>query len=464
MQSVRTLVLATAKFGSKVQSLKASRQLRFSSTFSSTSGFRAVHSSEVKHQGPVAKPKDEEKVVLVNAIRDIDGSMITIGTSTGEQHQYPSVWLRDNCQCPKCFNTTMQSRTVDWKYFDINIKPTHVMAEENQLKLVWNDGHESDYDLNWLLERSFTENVRKEWMKQHYPMTRISWGTVDFNKILKKYDFNDILNSDATLLDWLENIATYGIALIDNTPPQEDQLRRVADRVGFIRRTQYGEEYMVKHQPGTSNLAYTSGNLQMHTDLPYYDYKPGINMLHCLVQTEGTGGENQVTDAMHVAEKLKREKPEVYKVLTETPVEWCDIGQESGYSFHSLYRTPVILNDSNGDFLRADYSQQQRDSHFSVPLDQVIPWYEAHAAFTEELYNPENTVYFKLKEREILVFDNIRLLHGRKGYEDKPSNTRHLVGSYVDWDVAYSRIRVLRKKLRGHIRSHLSSTPVQKCT
>lgn len=25
-------------------------------------------------------------------------------------------------------------------------------------------------------------------------MTRISWGTVDFNKILKKYDFNDILN------------------------------------------------------------------------------------------------------------------------------------------------------------------------------------------------------------------------------------------------------------------------------
>jgi hypothetical protein len=33
-----------------------------------------------------------------------------------------------------------------------------------------------------------------------------------------------------------------------------------------------------------------------------------------------------------------------------------------------------------------------------VPLDQVIPWYEAYAAFTEELHNTENTVYFKLKE------------------------------------------------------------------
>jgi alpha-ketoglutarate-dependent taurine dioxygenase len=61
---------------------------------------------------------------------------------------------------------------------------------------------------------------------------------------------------------------------------------------------------------------------------------------------------------------------------------------------------------------------------------------------------------------EILVFDNVRLLHGRKGYEDKPNNTRHLVGSYMDWDLAYSRIRVLRKKLRGHMLSHLSLIPV----
>jgi len=59
----------------------------------------------------------------------------------------------------------------------------------------------------------------------------------------------------------------------------------------------------------------------------------------------------------------------------------------------AFYRT-----DSDGVFLRVNYSQPQRDSHFSVPLNKVIPWYEAHAAFTEAVYNPENTVYFKLKE------------------------------------------------------------------
>jgi gamma-butyrobetaine dioxygenase len=66
-------------------------------------------------------------------------------------------------------------------------------------------------------------------------------------------------------------------------------------------------------------------------------------MLHCLVQTEAIGGDSQVTDALHITEKLKREKPEVYRVLTETPVDWSDIGQEGGYTFYSLYRSPVIL-------------------------------------------------------------------------------------------------------------------------
>ncbi|XP_069693592.1 gamma-butyrobetaine dioxygenase-like [Periplaneta americana] len=450
MQNLRTLVLSSVKFGQKVQSLKTSRQLRFSFTASSTSGIRFVHSSEVKQQGPVSQPNAEEKAGLVSAVRDINGTMITIGISNGEQHQYPSLWLRDNCQCPKCFNMSMQSRTLDWKYFDINNKPTHVTAEDNQLKLVWSDGHESSYDVNWLLERSFADNVRKQWLNQHYPMPRIPWNTADFNTILKKYEFRDILESDEKLLDWLENISTYGIAIVENTPPQQDQLRKLVSRVAFIKRTHYGEEYMVKHQPGTSNIAYTSGNLQIHTDLPYYHYKPGLNLLHCLVQTETTGGESQVTDAFYISEKLKREKPEKYKVLTETPVDWCDIGQEGGHSFYSLYRSPVILTDSDGNFLRADYSQQQRDTHFSVPLEKVTPWYEAHAAFTEELYDPENTVYFKLKEGQILTFDNIRLLHGRKAYDDTPNNTRHLIGSYLDWDLAYSRIRVLRKKLRGN--------------
>jgi gamma-butyrobetaine dioxygenase len=54
---------------------------------------------------------------------------------------------------------------------------------------------------------------------------------------------------------------------------------------------------MVKHQPGTSNLAYTSGNLQMHTDLPYYDYKPGVSKSREVVfKANFTGNINLTAD------------------------------------------------------------------------------------------------------------------------------------------------------------------------
>ena len=51
------------------------------------------------------------------------------------------------------------------------------------------------------------------------------------------------------------------------------------------------EEFTVRNTEGTTNVAYRSAKLQMHTDLPYYEYKPGANLLHCLVQSESNGGE-----------------------------------------------------------------------------------------------------------------------------------------------------------------------------
>jgi gamma-butyrobetaine dioxygenase len=96
-----------------------------------------------------------------------------------------------------------------------------MQAEDNQLKLVWSDGHESDYDINWLLERSFAENVRKEWLNQHYPMKRISWDTAAFNKILKKYDFHDILkrsvHSHATAQDCILINAIQSFHILNQT-------------------------------------------------------------------------------------------------------------------------------------------------------------------------------------------------------------------------------------------------------
>ena len=40
--------------------------------------------------------------------------------------QYPGVWMRDNCQCPKCFDPSSQQRAILLKDFDPEVSPKDV--------------------------------------------------------------------------------------------------------------------------------------------------------------------------------------------------------------------------------------------------------------------------------------------------------------------------------------------------
>lgn len=153
--------------------------------------------------------------------------------------------------------------------------------------------------------------------------------------------------------------------MISGVPHSDMECRRLANRVGFIRRTHYGEgkikkiwhltsaqfirrnflpfsEFIVRAKEDTSNVAYLSTPLQIHTDLPYYEYKPGVNLLHCLVQTQSPGAFNLLTDGFWVANVMRQQHPEMFEILTKTLVNWWDLGEEDGQRFHSIYRSTVI--------------------------------------------------------------------------------------------------------------------------
>lgn len=108
----------------------------------------------------------------------------------------------------------------------------------------------------------------------------------------------------------------------------------------------------------------------------------------------------------------------------------------------SLY--PFSL-DASGHYTRINHSVPQRDSHFNVPLEQVLPWYRSYARFVQLARQDAHS--FKTQPGDVLTFNNIRLLHGRTGYDDTEQNSRYIVGAYLDWDIIYSRLRVLKKRL-----------------
>lgn len=265
-------------------------------------------------------------------------------TSSAAPLSFPGVWLRDNCRCSSCFHESSQSRRLDWDHFDVAVRPLalHIDAEQQQLHVRWSDEHQSRYELQWLQQRSFDPQQQHSYLDEFYrPRTR-HWAGAEFAEIAKSFQYEQVMSEDAALQHWLQALAVYGVALLRGAPLDEGVVRRLAERVGFIRRTTYGEEFIVQAKPGAQNYAYLSLPLPLHTDLPYYEYKPSVNILHCVVQTQSQGGSNLLVDAFHIADRLRREHPDDFERLSKVEVDWNDIGSEEGREFHNIWRAPVI--------------------------------------------------------------------------------------------------------------------------
>ena len=50
-----------------------------------------------------------------------------------EEAYYPSVWLRDNCQCGECWNANAEARSLRMVDLDPNITPHEVQLWNNKV-------------------------------------------------------------------------------------------------------------------------------------------------------------------------------------------------------------------------------------------------------------------------------------------------------------------------------------------
>ncbi|KAL9878527.1 gamma-butyrobetaine dioxygenase [Glossina fuscipes] len=388
------------------------------------------------------------KRLLKACLDETNGFIVIQEDSHQELLKYPSVWLRDNCYCNACFHPITKSRIHNWDEFDVNVKAEYlqVNVDTKQIIIDWSDKHHSVYDLKWLKERAFNEKYRQDYLKHFYRPKTQHWPGSDFKRVAQLFNFNSIMNDNNVLRLWLECLATYGVAIIKEAPIEKSVVRQLGNRVGFLKSTTYGEEFIVQAKADAKNVAYLSDPLPPHTDLPYYEYKPGCNLLHCMVQSKSKGGYNLLVDAFHIADRMKAEHTKDYKILLSTLVDWNDIGSENDRVFHNIWRAPVIVLDNEGNYMRINHSIPQRDSHFSVPIDKVLPWYEAYTKFVRLARN--DAITFKTSPGDVLTFNNLRVLHGRTGYDDTDENVRYIVGGYLDWDIIYSKLRVLKTTTR----------------
>ncbi|XP_022082645.1 gamma-butyrobetaine dioxygenase-like [Acanthaster planci] len=402
-------------------------------------GPRMSHSSQ-------AAPGSRESPRFESFARDDTVGCYRVGLSSGPEGVYPYVWLRDNCRCPDCYHPSSGQRTCDPAEMNPDIKPASeaILDDGKVLQITWPDQHRSDFGVAWLNRQRFSNNERDTVGSPELEM----WGG-ELNGKIPAFDFEKLFQDDLELYNWLEVLNTKGLALVKRAPTAQGILQELSEKVAHVKTTNYGETFQVFSKHNASSVAYTSKSLCLHTDLPFYNYAPGIQMLHCIEQTSDTnGGANQFVDGLQVAEQVRQEFPDLYKILRTQEVDFRNIGSDY-YDYHMKQRRPVIEHNKYGEFTSVNFNNQVRAPYLSLPAEKVRDVYRALKVFYDVMYRPENLVEYRLVAGEIATFNNGRVLHGRNSYTVTKEGNRHLEGAYMDWDEAHSRMRILRENLFG---------------
>jgi gamma-butyrobetaine dioxygenase len=239
--------------------------------------------------------------------------------------------------------------------------------------------------------------------------------------------FDDCLRDDRALREVLGRVARWGIALLDGAGGDPGAVERAVERFGFVRETNYGRTFDVRIEPQPGNLAYTDRALDLHTDNPYRDPVPTLQLLHAIT-TDAGGGETLFVDGFAQAEALRGEAPDAFEILARTPVRFT-FASGSGERWSST--APVLELDPAGAV------RTVRLNHRSLDLSpgdaaSLEAWYEAYLAYYRLAHAPEAAFERRLAPGEMVIFDNRRLLHGRRALSG--GSPRWLRGCYADVD------------------------------
>jgi gamma-butyrobetaine dioxygenase len=349
--------------------------------------------------------------------------------SDGTTSFWPAIWLRDQCACTECRHPSGQ------RLFEIGDLPEHpeierVAMQSDSVRVSWkNDAHVSVYPAAFLYEHD---------LKPKHPPLIVLWGAE--LAALPEGDWPAIARDAAAELAWLESYCTYGFGLLRNVPVRPGMVAEVGDHFGFVRTTNYGRLFDVISTPDPNNLANTALGLGAHSDNPYRDPTPGVQLLHCLV-SDAPGGDSLLVDGFAAAEQLRAEAKEQFELLTRVPANFRFADKDADLQA----RTPLISVDFEGRITAVHFNNRSF-AGINVSVELVEPWYAAYRNFARILKQPERELIFRLAPGDLLVMQNERALHGRTAF-DPNLGRRHLQGCYVDKDGLESRMRVLRRQI-----------------
>lgn len=355
----------------------------------------------------------------------------------GRTASYPYIWLRDNC--PSGFHPQTEERTLDLLAVDPEPRPVSAEATDSTVTIHWaGDGHVSHFSLAWL-----AAHVPGEKLHDPAAITPAVWRN-EHATAVSRHRAAALLADDGAFQAWLTDTARDGISIVEGLADEPNAGVELAERVGFLRRTNFGPVFEVLNRPDPNNLAFTAGRLPLHTDLPNQEVPPGYQFLHCIAN-EAVGGGSLFADGYAIARDLRAEEPDAFRLLCETPIPYRFHDREADLRVHA----PVIRLDAAGEPVEIRFNPHIA-AIFDMPADVLPAYYRAWRTIMARTRQDRYIVALKLAAGEMVAFDNRRVLHGREAF-DPTTGFRHLRGCYVDRGEFDSRLRILARRTNQRV-------------
>lgn len=361
-----------------------------------------------------------------------DGQVLNLQTEQF-QHRFHAIWLRDNAWDPATRDAGNGQRLIALRDIPKDTRITNAQQiADNKLSLHFMPEDKAiEYDVLWLQQHAYDKPAaaQKGWLKP----TIEAWDSALMAN-LPEGDFAKLKAEPKACSDWLAQFAKYGFAKLINGPIEDGALYQVIDLFGYVRETNYGRHFEVRVEDNPVNLAFTGAAIQAHTDNPYRDPVPTIQLLYCL-ESSAPGGENMVVDGFHAAQRLRDEDPQAFDLLSKYCARF-EFAGEQGVCLQS--RKPMIELAPDGELIGVRFNNRSSAAITDVPFADMANYYAAYRRFGEILDDTQMEVFFRLNPGECFIFDNTRVLHARKAFAG--SGSRWLQGCYADKDALWSRV------------------------
>ena len=369
-----------------------------------------------------------------------DGDVLTLHSDDNSM-RFHAIWLRDNAQDEKTRASGNGQRLIALSDIPVDTRVTDASIDKDGIALTFApENKRVVYCPDWLIANAydtFSANT-PGWTSDEV----IVWDA-RLQDNIPMGQHAELMAGGAPLARWVNDVARHGFGKIEGGPVEDGALFGVVDLFGYVRETNYGKKFEVRTEVNPTNLAYTGLGLQAHTDNPYRDPVPSIQVLYCL-ESSAKGGENMVVDGFACARRLQDENPAYFDVLAAHCARFEYAG-EDGVCLTS--RRPMIELAPDGELIGIRFNNRSLAAVTDVPFDQMALWYAAYRRLGEIIADPAMEVVFRLDPGEAFVVDNTRVLHARKAYAGV--GKRWLQGCYADKDGLRSTRDALRHSVEG---------------